>query len=143
MESPEIRKFAALVHKTFGEFASIHSYNETGKLELYTHELTDPKPEDVTIELVKGYYEQHDLVLEGDYSIEDLIVKRYDYIEEGVLGADIRNKLSPIKNLLTLLTIYKDQKHAMDWDHKEYFEKQIIALIEECKESVIYLSELI
>jgi hypothetical protein len=135
-------KFAALRHKKTPEFASIQSFNETGKYRLYTHELPDPRPEDVTIEMLKGYYDQHGLVIE-DGNFDDLEFKRYDYFEEGVLGADIRNKLSPIKNLLTLLTIYKDQKHAMDWDHKEYFEKQIIDLIEECKESVVYISELI
>ena len=133
-------KFTALIHKTHGEFASIESFNETGMFEVCTHSLPDPIPEDLSIELLKGYYDQHGLIIEG---FDNLEIKRYDFFEEGVLGADIRNKLSPIKNLLTLLTIYKEQKHAMDWDHKEYFENKIIELIEECKESVTYLSELL
>ena len=78
METPEIRKFSALVHRAYGEFASIQSYNDVGKFELYTHELPDPRPEDLTIELLKGYYEQHDLVVEGDFSIEDLEIKKYE-----------------------------------------------------------------
>jgi len=143
METPKIRKFTALVHKTFGEFASFESFNETGKLELCTHALPDPRPEGLTIQLIKDYYEQHDQIAVGDCTIEDLEIKTYEYCEEGVLGADIRNKLSPIKTLLGLLTIYKENKHRMDWNHKEYVENAIVAFVEKCEENVTYLSKLI
>ena len=92
------------------------------------------------MELLRGYYDQHDIEVDG---MDDLMIKRYDFIEEGVLGADIRNKLSPIQALLDLLKFYKENKDRLDWDHKEFLETKIVELIGQCQEIVNYLSKLI
>ena len=58
------------------------------------------------------------------------------------IGADIRNKLSPIKNLISLI---RRQREFSDTsiEVKEELQKLINSEINQCEKSIKYLSELL
>lgn len=132
-------KFNAIVHKKTGEFASFQSFNETGKIEFYTHDLPDPRPETLTLELLKGYYEQHGLISEElSKNFEDIEVKKYSFFEED----DLKEKLQPIKTMLDLLSVIKQYNEVMDHEQKENLLKMIFNFIKKSEDSIDYLLNL-
>jgi hypothetical protein len=96
-------KFKALrTKKEPYEFVELQ--DENGKCIVYTGELPNPQPMSAEIELMKQYYDQyHPLPPEINLDNYELVV--FDCIESGVVGADIRNKLTPILNLIALVDI--------------------------------------
>ena len=104
----------------FKEFAT---FDEKGTL--YTSELPQSLPTTATIEGLLEYRANMDF--EDDVDFDRLEIIEMDCIESGVIGADIRNKLSPPKNLLSLLEEY----FGMDDGEKK--EKLLIAIEKEMK----------
>lgn len=86
-------KYCSPVDSKFDEFASI----ENGML--YTHEHPTWFGDGVTLE---------DLKRECDSGTDwtNYKIVEIEYFEANTVGADIRNKLSPPKNLVALLEIY-------------------------------------
>ena len=94
-ENPEYREFASLA-----EWGGI-----------CTHQHPQPLGEGATIEGLKGIAIGCKDVNWDEYEIVEI-----EYYESGVIGADIRNKLSPPKNLVNLLEVYFDDPNAVNLD---------------------------
>jgi len=94
--------------------------------------------ETANIESLKEYLESHDFAEGIDFDNLEMI--DYYLINSDEIGADIRNKLSPPKNLVTLLEKYFD---TMDTGEKIKLLKYIQDSMEETKKSVDYLSKLL
>jgi len=84
------------------------------------------------LKLIQEYYEI------SDKYICDLELIEYDLIESGVVGADIRNKLTPVFKLLELLKKYFKIKNE-----KGNVKKFIDAEIKESEKSIEYISNLL
>ena len=98
------------------EFVEIcfHRHDEDpnkGVWVVYTGELPNPQPESVTIELLRGYYDQQRVPLPPEINLDDYELVEFDCIESGVVGADIRNKLTPLLNLIALCDIVLKNEH--------------------------------
>lgn len=76
--------------------------------QIATSEIPDILAYTASIEKLKLYYESFYPGKEINYN--ELEVVEFDFIEAGEVGADIRNKLSPLKNLVELLTEYLGTK---------------------------------
>jgi hypothetical protein len=94
-------KVKTLRFKDTKEFVHILEGGQMG-----TSEIPDVLPMTASIDALKLYYTTFDPPKEVDY--ENLEVVEYDFIESGEVGADIRNKLSPPLNLVSLLEDYLD-----------------------------------
>lgn len=91
----------------------------TGK---YLHFTLDEHDDAIMVERNLPEILQADITLEGlldHYAMtlpyldtSEFEVIELDIIESGVVGADIRNKLSPIKNLLAVIGIYFIEKSS-------------------------------
>lgn len=92
-----------------------------------------------SIDALKKYYETFAPGEEIDYN--NLEVVEYDFIEAGEVGADIRNKLSPSLNLVSILERYFDDD--TDVKDRPILEKYIKEGMEQTKISVEYLSNLL
>jgi hypothetical protein len=93
-----------------------------------------------SIETLKKYYETIDPEREIDY--DNLEVVEYDLMEVGVVGSDIRNKLSPPKNLVSLLEEYFDNRNPENYD-SEKLERLIRKEMNQTKVSIEYLAKLL
>ena len=103
--------------------------------DIYTHEHPYPLGNGATIEEMKKFFDEDDEIEWDEYEIVEI-----EYFESGVIGADIRNKLSPPKNLVSLLEVYFDQPESVKRDKL----LQIIRKeMNETKRCVEYLAKLI
>ena len=75
----------------------------------YTGALPNPQPETATMELMKEYYAKQAVPLPSEINLDDYELVEFDCIESGVVGADIRNKLTPILNLIALNKLLLDE----------------------------------
>ncbi len=132
-------KFKALRYKKSpSEFATI-DLND-GTYILYTHELPNPQPETVTMELMRGYYEQHLPPLPPEISLDDFEYIEMECFEANTVGADIRNKLSPSLNLVALLEVYFKEK---DEEKKNKLMEYIKKEMKMSKKNIKYISNLL
>lgn len=132
-------KFKALRYKKSpSEFATI-DLND-GTYILYTHELPNPQPETVTMELMKGYYEQHLPPLPPETNMNDFEFVEMECFEANTVGADIRNKLSPSLNLVSLLEVYFKEKNE---EKKSEVLKLIKKEMKMSKKNIEYISNLL
>jgi uncharacterized protein Smg (DUF494 family) len=92
-----------------------------------------------TMDLLKKYYEEHS-PLPKEINLDDYELIKYDLIEAGVICADIRNKLSPLNNLVNMLKLYFKEE---DKEKKDIIETYIKKEIEQSEISIKYLSELL
>jgi hypothetical protein len=109
---------------------------------LATASIPDILADTASIETLKEYYEKYLVPFSNSEEInyDNLEVVEFDFIEDGEVGADIRNKLSPPKNLVCLLERYfNDETLVKDLDK---LEKYIKNEMEQTKISVEYLSNL-
>lgn len=115
-ENPEYREFASIRE---GDF--------------YTHEHPYPLDIRATIEGMKK-------ICTDELDWDNYEIVEIEYYESGVIGADIRNKLTPFKNLVSLLEIY----FGMDAGEKK--EKLLIVIEKEMKHSkknIEYLAQIL
>lgn len=82
----------------------------------YTGALPNPQPETATMELMKEYYAKQAVPLPPEINLDDYELVEFDCIESGVVGADIRNKLTPILNLIALnkLLLEEDDQEKIE-----------------------------
>ena len=98
----------------------------------------DVLPESASIDALKKYYDISGQKLPEE--IDNKEVVEYDFIEAGEVSADIRNKLSPPLNLVSLLEDYfNDLTYELD---KEKAKEFIVAEMKQTLVSVEYLSNL-
>lgn len=104
---------------------------------LGTSSVPDILADSASIDGLKKYYE---IAFPGkEIEFDKLEVVEYDFFESGEVGADIRNKLSPPKNLVSLLTEYFDNPEVTDF---QKLERSIRKEMNQTKESVEYLAKL-
>jgi hypothetical protein len=72
---------------------------------LYTGDLPKPQPLTTTLEGMKDYY-KNDIPLPDQLTLDNLEMIEFEMFEADTVGADIRNKLSPCKTLVSLLEEY-------------------------------------
>jgi hypothetical protein len=94
-------KFKALRKKEEPkEFVEIQDFG--GMNVVFTSELPNPQPMTATIDLMKQVYEGK---FPADFNFDDYELAEFEIYEADTVGADIRNKLSPPKNLVALLEV--------------------------------------
>jgi len=71
---------------------------------------------------------------DSDINFDEYEIVEYEITESGVVGADIRNKLTPMKNFIALFK--NEYCHTPVAD-------EIIDEMEQCKENIEYLSKLL
>ena len=88
---------------------------------LYTGDLPKPQPLTATLEGMKDYY-KNDTPLPDQMTLDDLEMVEFEMFEADTVGADIRNKLSPCKTLVSLLEEYfkPNVAHASEERQKLY-----------------------
>jgi hypothetical protein len=114
-EKPEYREFASLDDGLF-----------------YTHEHPHALGNGATIEGLKS-------ICKDDIDWDKYEVVEIEYFLAGEIGADIRNKLGPFKNLIAMVKDYEDVlEHISKEKRDELMKKQL----KSCEASLDYLSKL-
>lgn len=130
-------RFKALRHKDTKEFIQIENFG--GVNMLFTFDLPLPLPMSATIELLKHYHETQS-PLPKDINLDDYELAEFEFYEAETVGADIRNKLTPLKNILSLIKLYDREKNNKNRD----ILKDIIAReIKNCQKAIRYISKLL
>lgn len=119
------------------EFVHIDKIGNT--MLMYTCDLPRPQPLTATLKVIKEYY-KNDIPLPDQLTLDDLELVEFEMYEADTVGSDIRNKLSPPKNLVDMLETY----FGMDDGHCK--EKLLILIEKEMKQtkiSVEYIANLL
>lgn len=131
-------KFKALRTKTEPkEFIEI--VNLGGVNMLFTCALPNPLPMTCTMEGLKEYHETQS-PLPKEINLDDFELVEFDFIESGVVGADIRNKLSPLKNLVAMVSLISDG--TFDIEDKKMI-RMIKGDVDKCKKNIKYIANLL
>lgn len=133
-------KVKALRFKDTKEFVNIQFFGEepiVGSCAIPTlHPIT------ATISGMKNVFANEDYEKE-DIDFDNMEFIELDVFEAGEVGADIRNKLSPPKNLVEMLEIFFEPKIAHVSEERAELAKLIQKEMKQTKESVDYLAKLL
>lgn len=132
-------KFKTLRKKDTKEFVVIHiNDNFQTIFGVYTTETPVLQPMTATMELYKEFYEKYDW---GAYDIDEYELIELDIIDTDAVGADIRNKLSPLSNLISMLKALKTRK--LDKEKRTGIKKLIEKEMSQGEISIDYLTNLL
>lgn len=131
-------KVKALRDKDTKEFIYIMKLGE--KFMVFTGEIPQVQPLTATMELMKEIYPLKECEFD-DFNNFELV--EFDLIEAGEVGADIRNKLSPPKNLVELLEVFFGDKVAYASEERKELAEIIKREMKQTKVSVEYLAKLL
>jgi len=131
-------KVKALRDKDTKEFIYIMKLGE--KFMVFTGEIPQVQPLTATMELMKEIYPLKECEFD-DFNNFELV--EFDLIEAGEVGADIRNKLSPPKNLVELLEVFFDDNVAYATEKRKELAEIIKREMKQTKVSVEYLAKLL
>jgi hypothetical protein len=107
---------------------------------VYTGELPNPQPMSADKELMKVYYGQQRMPLPEDINLDNYELVELDCFESGVIGADIRNKLTPSFNLIALLNLYfKETDESKKYVLKRTIKKEMAR----SKKNIKYIDNLL
>jgi hypothetical protein len=99
-------KVKALRNKTTGKY--LHFKHDEYDAMVVERSLPELLEADITLETLLDHYDStYPHIDTSEFEVVEL-----DIVESGVVGADIRNKLSPIKNLLAVIGIYFIEKSS-------------------------------
>lgn len=138
-------RFKALRNKETKEFVEIQKFG--GINVVFISELPNPQPLTATIDLMKQIYDGE--LSDGiDFDFNDFELVEFEMNEVDstfAIGADIRNKLTPIQNLLALLKIYftESSDKAFEYNKKQKLVRHIVKEREISEEMVKYLANLL
>jgi len=131
--------------KEFNKFQEFVLIEEVGGGEPMVFTSATPKlqPETATLEAMKKIFEDEDYYegLELDWETVELV--EFDLIESGVVGADIRNKLTPPLNLVALLELFFKEKVAYADEKRAVLFKLIQTEMEKSKKNIKYIANLL
>ena len=114
-------------------------FDEEGSL--YTSETPQLLPITATMEdLIKYHSEEYP---EDDVNFDNLEIVEFEMYEANTVGADIRNKLTPPKSLVSLLEIYFGAKIAHASEERQKLYELIRKEMEQTKISVKYIADLL
>jgi hypothetical protein len=132
-------KFKALRKKDGKEFVFIEM-NSTFKclLGIYTEKIPYLLPTTASIDGLKELYDGYDM---RGYSFDDFELVELDVIDGDKIGADIRNKLTPLKNLICMLRVLKTRK--MDKEKRKGLKELVQKEMEQGDASIDYLTNLL
>jgi len=136
-------KFKALRKKEEPkEFVEIQDFG--GMNVVFTSELPNPQPMTATMDLMKQVYEGK---FPPDFNFDDYELVEFEMYEADTVGADIRNKLSPPKNLVAMLEVFFTEPFEPRSDLQRMKQNDLIRFIKkemiQTKESVKYLADLL
>jgi hypothetical protein len=129
-------KVKALRYKDTKEFVHIMHMGEYA-CTVGTSEIPNIQPMTATLELMKEIYKDF-----SDINFDEMEFIEFDLIESGVVGADIRNKLGPIKNLLKLLSMHTEFD-SFDNRNPGSLTRIIMEQIPVCEKNTKYLSDIL
>ena len=138
-------RFKALRNKETKEFVEIQKFG--GINVVFISELPNPQPLTATIDLMKQIYDGE--LSDGiDFDFNDFELVEFEMNEVDstfAIGADIRNKLTPIQNLLALLKIYftESSDKSFEYNKKQKLVRHIVKEREISEEMVKYLANLL
>lgn len=130
-------KVKVLRDKDTKEFVHIMKLHSAGQNMVFTSDIPTILSKTATMVLLKEVYPLEDSEFDN-YDNFELV--DFDLIESGEVGADIRNKLSPCKNLAELVKVFLDEVHP---DKKSGLKELIYEEIKQSKKSVDYLASLL
>jgi hypothetical protein len=133
-----IMKVKALRKKDTKEFV-VMDFNENFKclLGVYTTEVPKLQPVSATMEHFKMLHAGYDL---RGYDFEDFEYAKLDVFDGDMVGADIRNKLTPFNSMIDLHGLLKKR---MDKEKKDSLKRLLEKVIEQSRESIEYLKNLL
>ena len=130
MKMKTLRRIDEQRRPEYQEFASIAEWGG-----ICTHQHPQPLGEGATIEDLKGI-----AVGCKDVNWDEYEIVEVEYYESGVIGNDIRNKLTPPLNLIALLEVYFDSPELVDRDK---LTKYIRREMDQVKKNIEYLAKLL
>jgi hypothetical protein len=116
------------------EFVHIDVHQNLNFCSVSTSNIPKIQPETATLDEMKVYFAEKKL----DIDWENIELIELELIEPNTTGADIRNKLSPIKNLLSILRSSKVPLHENP-KINEIIQEEIIR----AESSVAYIANLL
>lgn len=131
-------KFKALrTKKEPKEFVELTNLNGTWMV--FTSELPHPLSNVATIDKMKELFEIT-CPLPDEINLDDYELVEFEMFEANTVGADIRNKLTPSLNLVSML-----KRYFGDWseDLKKEFLPYIKKEMEKSEENIKYISNLL
>lgn len=128
-------KVKYVVHKKTKAFVSFQEFD--GRSCLFTSELPQMplNPEADNKDLMSYFNHYY-----PELSFDEYEIVEFDLVESGIVGADIRNKLTPANNLVSMLETYFT---STDEHTKSVLLKYIKLEIENTKTSTEYLKNLL
>jgi hypothetical protein len=135
-------KVKALRYKDTKEFVYIDHEHGGEEPMIFTSTLPKLQPETADLEVMKELFENNDYYegLELDFDKVELV--ELDIIESGEVGADIRNKLSPPKNLIALLEVFFETKVGYT-DERRKLVNIIKEEMKQAKKNIDYIADLL
>jgi hypothetical protein len=128
-------KAKALRNKTTGKYLHFMCEDELNDAMLVERSLLELLEADITLEgLLDHYNSRYPCIDTTEFELVE-----FDLIETGIVGADIRNKLSPFKSLIALIGVYILEKS----EGKKILMKGLIQRdIKQARASLEYLTKL-
>lgn len=133
-------KFKALRKKDTKEFVEIHDFDGTNIL--FVSEIPNLQPMTADKDSLQEYF-SHMTKPFSNFSVDDLEFIELELIDDEFkpsIGADIRNKLTPLQNLLSLLNLYFKEDSE---ENKAKLKPYILKELQTCDKSIKYLSNLL
>ena len=132
-------KVKALRYKDTKEFVHIEEVFDD-EPQIFTSGLPKVQPITATLETIKDYIENNDYFEDLEIDWDRIELVEFYFIELDIIGADIRNKLTPPKNLVALFETYFDTICEV---RREALAKLIKKEMKQVKKSVDYLAKLL
>jgi len=126
-------------HNPFQEFVHISVLEGHNNVDIYTSSLPHIQPETATIEDMKEYYREWGC--EIDFEPFELV--EFELVEKNTVGADIRNKLSPSLNLVSMLEIFFEPRIAHVSEERAKLAELIQKEMKNSKENIEYIANLL
>jgi len=123
-------------HNPFQEFVILEDIGSG--VEVFTSSTPKLYPESATLEGLIEYVEGNDYYEGLDLDWDKVELVEFDLIETGVVGADIRNKLTPSLNLVALLELFFREKVAYADDKRAKLAEFIKKEMEQSKKSITF-----
>jgi hypothetical protein len=129
-------KVKALRYKDTKEFVWVEE--QGGEPMVFTSAIPKVQPDTATLKDMRGIFENEDYYEGLELDWVRLELAEFHLVETNTIGADIRNKLSPCLNLVSMLEMYFDAE-----EKSSNLEKYIKDEMKMSKKSVEYIANLL
>ena len=126
-------------HNPFQEFVHLDVNYGLGLCGIYTSDTPIIQPESATLEGMQDYYESNNIEIDWD----KLELVEFELVEKNTIGADIRNKLSPSLNLVSMLEIFFEPRIAHVSEERAKLAELIQKEMKNSKENIEYIANLL